>query len=159
LRRPARLSLLAAAFLTTTCSALTGFEDDRFEAVLDDPGDGDIDVDADSDGDTDVDTDVDGDVDGDVDADADTDADVDGDADADGFVEGTCCGGKGDECRGPGPTCLQMNEGNPFFCSRVCNPQNDDCEPPMYCIAWDGPNDGRCTFASDPYDCYPPPNR
>ncbi len=150
MRRPTRLIFVLSTLGAGGCSAITGFEDGRFEAVLGD-GDGDIDADADADTDADADSDADADTDGDVDSDS--------DSDADGFVEGTCCGGDGDECRGPGPTCLQMNEGNPYFCSRICNPQDDDCEPPMYCIVWDGPADGRCTFASDPYECYPPPNR
>jgi len=157
MRRPARLIFVVLGGLTAACSAITGFEDERFEAVLGD-GDGDIDADADTDTDADADSDADADTDGDVDSDGDSDGDAD--SDADGFVEGTCCGGEGDECRGPGRTCLSWGDlSNPYFCSRICNPQDDDCEPPMYCIVWDGPTDGRCTFASEPYECYPPPNR
>jgi hypothetical protein len=91
---------------------------------------------------------------------ADGDADADADSDADGFVEGTCCEGEGDECRGAGRTCLSFgDELNPYFCSRICDPQDDDCAPTMYCIVWDGPTDGRCVFASDPYECHPVANR
>ena len=155
MHRPARLTFLLLALTSASCSLITGFDDQRFRGV---GGDGDIDADADTDADSDADTDVDVDVDSDSDADADADADADGDAD--GFVEGTCCGGEGDECRGVGRTCLSFGDlSNPYFCSRICNPQDDDCEPPMYCIVWDGPTDGRCTFASEPYECYPPPNR
>ena len=150
LRLHGSAGLIAAAVLLTTCSLVTGFDDARFRSAL--GGDGDIDADAD----TDADTDADSDSDSDSDSDADSDTDADSDPDLDGFIEGTCCGGEGNECRGPVRSCLAFGaNSNPYFCSRLCDPAHDDCAPPMYCIWWDEQG-GRCTFASEPYDCYDP---